>query len=111
MSLYLGNLYVFKSKVDTVRDTDSYETRDREDCRTGRYRVAASERFPSQVGVTFVDKLPNSVKSVTLSKALESRLKSAQIMEAVYNKDELMGHDFGFTHGANRLDEIGMNKK
>lgn len=111
MSLYLGNLYVFNSKVDTVRDTDSYETRDREDCRNGRQRGTASERFPSQVGVTFVDKLPNSVKSVTLSKALESRLKSAQIMEAVYNKDELMGHDFGFTQVVSRLDEIGMNKK
>lgn len=88
----------FNSKVNTVRDTDVYTLTRPEIGRT--VRLGDTEWQPLNAF------LPNSIKSVTLSKALESRLKSAQIMEAFYSKDGTkMGHDFGFTHLVYRLDE------
>lgn len=93
----------FNSKVNTVRDTNVYTLTRPEIERT--VGLGDTEWQPLNAF------LPNLIKSVTLSKALESRLKSAQILEAVYSKDELMGHDFGFTHLVYRLDEIEKNNE
>ncbi|KAG8313243.1 hypothetical protein J6590_006803 [Homalodisca vitripennis] len=86
----------FKSKCNLIRGSDihSYETRGRDNYRTGRHRTVVHERLPSQSGAQFVNKLPNFIKSAAMLKAFKTRLKSALLSEAFYNTDEFMAHRF-----------------
>ncbi|KAG8292762.1 hypothetical protein J6590_031741, partial [Homalodisca vitripennis] len=81
----------------TISDVHSYDTRGRNNYRTGRHRTVAYERLPSQAGVQFVNKLPNSIKNATMPKAFKTRLKTALISKAFYSTDEFMANDWGTT--------------
>ncbi|KAG8265399.1 hypothetical protein J6590_095575 [Homalodisca vitripennis] len=96
-SLYILDTFIFfRSKCDHIRGSEihSYETRGREDYRTGRHRTVVHKRLPSQVGVHLVNRLPNSIKSVPMLKAFKASLKKILIAEAFYNTDEFMTHDW-----------------
>ncbi len=84
----------FKSKCNPIRGSDihSYDTRGRDNYRSGRHRTVVFERLPSQAGARFVNKLPNSIKNAVMPKAFKSRLKTALISEAFYSTDEFMAH-------------------
>ncbi|KAG8303949.1 hypothetical protein J6590_106036 [Homalodisca vitripennis] len=62
-----------------------YETRGRANYRTGRHRTVVYERLPSQAGVQFLNRLPNSIKHAPTSKALKTRLKRFLVSQAFYN--------------------------
>lgn len=86
----------FMTKCDQTRGTDvhSYATRGREDYRTERHRTVVHERLPSQTGVHFVNKLPNSIKCASTPKAFKNRLKQILIAEAFYKTDDFMAHNW-----------------
>ncbi len=88
--------FYFKSKCNHIRGSDvhSYVTRGREDYRTGRHRTAVYEHLPSQAGVRFVNKLPNSIKNAPMPKAFKTRLKAALIQNAFYSIDEFMAYNW-----------------
>ena len=92
----LESCLFFKSKGEPIRGTDvhSYETRDRESYRTGRHRTVAYERLPSQAGVRFVNKLPNSIKSAPMPQAFKTRLKRILMENAFYSIGEFMAHNW-----------------
>ncbi|KAG8290499.1 hypothetical protein J6590_080329 [Homalodisca vitripennis] len=56
--------------------------------RTGAHRTVLFERLPSQAGVLFLDRLPNSLKNAPMSKAIKARLKSTLVANSFYNPDE-----------------------
>ncbi len=86
----------FKSKCTPIRGSDIhfYETRGRDNYRTGRHRTVVSERLPSQSGVLFLNKLPNSIKNATMPKAFKTRLKAVLISNSFYSVDEFMAHSW-----------------
>ncbi len=86
----------FRLKCDLIRGSDihTYETRGRENYRTGRHRTVVHERLPSQAGVQLVNRLPNSINSALEPKAYKTRLKTVLIAEAFYSTDEYMAHDW-----------------
>lgn len=79
--------------MDPLRGTSvhAYETRGMDDYWTGRHRTVTFENVPSQTGVRFLNKLPNSVKSATLPKAFKTLHKYALIAEAFYNHRGVSG--------------------
>ena len=95
--LYILKTCLFcKSKCNLIRGSDihSYEARGRDDYRTGRHRTVVYERLPSQAGVHFVNSLPNSIKDAPMPKAFKTRLKICLGIQAFYNTDEFMGHNW-----------------
>lgn len=68
LSLQFLKYVFFKSKsgsnhwVGHIR-LFAYATRDRDNYQTGRHRSVVFERFPSQAGAQFLNKLTNSIKS------------------------------------------------
>lgn len=94
----------------------SYETRGREDCRTGRRKTVAFQRFPSKASVQFVNNLLNLVTSAILPKVFKTRLTSALITEDFYCIDEFMaqlGDLIGLTYVGllARLGNFGIYEK
>ncbi|KAG8304619.1 hypothetical protein J6590_089212 [Homalodisca vitripennis] len=57
------------------QDMHMYETRGRANYRSGRHRTMVYERLPSQAGVQFLNRLPNSIKDAPTPKAFKTRLK------------------------------------
>ncbi|KAG8290067.1 zinc finger, MYM-type [Homalodisca vitripennis] len=62
-----------------------YETHGRANYRTGRHRTVAYELLPSQAGVQFLNRLPNSIKDATTPKVFKTRLKRFLVSQAFYN--------------------------
>ncbi|KAG8337825.1 hypothetical protein J6590_015496 [Homalodisca vitripennis] len=79
------------------RDIHMYETRGRENYRTGRHRTVVCERLPSQAGVNFLNRLPNSIKTTPTPKAFKARLKRLLVSHAFYNADEFFEFDWETT--------------
>jgi len=75
-------------------DIHSYETRGRENYRTGQHRTVVHERLPSQAGVQFVNKLPNSLKDAPMPKAFKAHLKKVLMAESFYSFDEFMAYNW-----------------
>ncbi|KAG8303316.1 hypothetical protein J6590_013586 [Homalodisca vitripennis] len=95
--LTLPCLYIFEtilfcmSKCALTRGQDihMYETRGRANYRTGRHRTVVYERLPSQAGVQFLNRLPNSIKHAPTPKALKTRLKRFLVSQAFYNAGQI----------------------
>ncbi|KAG8331846.1 hypothetical protein J6590_032546 [Homalodisca vitripennis] len=62
--------------------------------RTGAHRTVLFERLPSQAGVLFLNRLPNSIKNAPMPKAFKARLKSTLVANAFYNTDEFMAFNW-----------------
>ncbi|KAG8243946.1 hypothetical protein J6590_033977 [Homalodisca vitripennis] len=88
MSLYLGGSFI----VD--RDVHEYGKRGRDNYRTGRHRTVVYEHLPSQVGVRFINSLPDSMKNVQTPKALKTRLKRFLASKAFYSVDEFFNYSW-----------------
>jgi len=89
-----------KCALTTGRDIHSYETRGRETYRTGQHRTGVYEHLPSQAGVHFINKLPNSIKNSPSPKALKTRLKRFLASQAFYNVAEFLSFNWDTTqHG------------
>ncbi|KAG8295498.1 hypothetical protein J6590_079005 [Homalodisca vitripennis] len=71
-----------------------YETRGTANYRTGRHRTVVYERVPSQAGVHFLNRLPNSIKDVPTPKALKTHLKRLLLSQAFYNASEFLAFDW-----------------
>ncbi|KAG8241093.1 hypothetical protein J6590_094491 [Homalodisca vitripennis] len=52
------------------------------------------ERLPSQAGVQFLNRLPNSIKHAPTPKALKTRLKRFLVSQAFYNAGEFLAFDW-----------------
>ncbi|KAG8278791.1 hypothetical protein J6590_011186 [Homalodisca vitripennis] len=72
------------------RDIHKYEARGRANYRTGRHRTVVYERLPSQAGVHFLNRLPNSIKDAPTPKALKTRLKHFLVSQPFYNTGEVL---------------------
>ncbi|KAG8301734.1 hypothetical protein J6590_046862 [Homalodisca vitripennis] len=59
------------------RDIHEYETRDRDNYRSGMHRTVVYEHLPSQAGVHFINKLPNKIKNASTPKVLKLVSNSA----------------------------------
>ncbi|KAG8252956.1 hypothetical protein J6590_045156 [Homalodisca vitripennis] len=102
-SLYILETTLFcmsKCAMTNGRDipVHAYETRGRDNYRTGRHRTVVYERLPSQAGVHFVNKLPNSIKNSPTPKVLKTRFKRFLVSQAFYNVDEFLAYDWETTH-------------
>ncbi|KAG8327973.1 hypothetical protein J6590_006148 [Homalodisca vitripennis] len=58
------------------------------------YRTVVYERLPSQAGVQFLNRLPNSIKHAPTPKALKTRLKRFLVSQAFYNAGEFLAFDW-----------------
>ncbi|KAG8307308.1 hypothetical protein J6590_024956 [Homalodisca vitripennis] len=83
-----------KCAMTRGRDIHSYGTRGRDTYRTGSHRTGVYEHLPSQAGVRFLNKLPNSIKNAPTPKALKARLKRFLASQAFYSADEFMAFDW-----------------
>ncbi|KAG8272830.1 hypothetical protein J6590_033487 [Homalodisca vitripennis] len=83
------------------RDVHRYETRGRENYRSGKHRTVVYEHLPSQAGVHFFNRLPPFVKNAPTPKALKTRLKRLASM-AFYNVGEFFARNWETTHFENR---------
>jgi len=72
------------------RDIHDYNTRSRDNFRTGQHRTAVYEHLPSQAGVRFYNKLPNSVKNSHSPSEFKNRLKHLLMSEAFYSTGEFL---------------------
>ncbi|KAG8319861.1 hypothetical protein J6590_082671 [Homalodisca vitripennis] len=97
LCLYILEAVLFcKSKCALTRgrDVHEYETRGRDNYRTGRHRTVVYEHLPSQAGVRFINSLPDSMKNVQSPKALKTRLKRFLASKAFYSVDELLNYSW-----------------
>ncbi|KAG8306294.1 hypothetical protein J6590_050666 [Homalodisca vitripennis] len=85
---------VSKCALTRGQDIHMYETRGRANYRTGRHRTVVYERLPSQAGVHFLNRLPNSIKHAPTPKALKTRLKRFLVSQAFYNAGEFFAFDW-----------------
>ncbi|KAG8304842.1 hypothetical protein J6590_084813 [Homalodisca vitripennis] len=76
---------------------DGYETRGRDNYRTGRHRTVVYEHLPSQAGVHFINRLPNSMKNAETPKASKARLKRFLVSKAFYSVDEFLAFNWETT--------------
>ncbi|KAG8287031.1 hypothetical protein J6590_047008 [Homalodisca vitripennis] len=76
------------------QDIHMYETRGRANYRTGRHRTVVYERLPSQAGVQFLNRLPNSIKDAPTPKAFKTRLKRFLVSQAFYNAGEFLAFNW-----------------
>ncbi|KAG8308630.1 hypothetical protein J6590_105165 [Homalodisca vitripennis] len=83
-----------KCALTRGRDIHMYETRGSANYRTGRHRTVVYERLPSQAGVHFLNRLPNSIKDAPTPKALKTRLKRLLVSQAFYNAGEFLAFDW-----------------
>jgi hypothetical protein len=77
-SIYILETTMFaasKCALMRGRDVHNYETRGRDNYRTERHRTVVYEHLPSQRGVHFINRLPNSIKNAPTPKAVKTRLK------------------------------------
>ncbi|KAG8304852.1 hypothetical protein J6590_084554 [Homalodisca vitripennis] len=56
---------------DLLQKVDSFKYQSRDNYRTGRHRMVNYEHLPSQTGVRFINRLPDSMKNVQMSKVLK----------------------------------------
>ncbi|KAG8315464.1 hypothetical protein J6590_070187 [Homalodisca vitripennis] len=82
-----------KCALTRGQDIHMYETRGRANYRTGRNRTVVYERLPSQAGVQFLNRLPNSIKHAP-TPALKTRLKRFLVSQAFYNAGEFLSFDW-----------------
>ncbi|KAG8308257.1 hypothetical protein J6590_002346 [Homalodisca vitripennis] len=75
------------------QDIHMYETRGRANYRTVRHRTVVYERLPLQAGVTFLNRLPNSIKDAPTPKAFKTRLKRL-LSQAFYNAGEFLAFNW-----------------
>uniref|UniRef100_A0A1B6KSA2 Uncharacterized protein n=1 Tax=Graphocephala atropunctata TaxID=36148 RepID=A0A1B6KSA2_9HEMI len=87
-----------KCAMTNGRDIHDYETRGRENYRAGRHRTVVYERLPSQAGVHFVNKLPDSIKYAPTPKALKTRLKRFLVSQTFYNVNEFLAYHWETTN-------------
>ncbi|KAG8301339.1 hypothetical protein J6590_056032 [Homalodisca vitripennis] len=95
--LYILEAVLFcKSKCALTRgrDVHEYETRGRDNYRTGRHRTVVYEHLPSQAGVRFINSLPDFMKNVQTPKALKTRLKRFLASKAFYSVDEFLNYSW-----------------
>lgn len=59
----------------------------------GRHTTVVHERLTSQVGVYFVNKLPNCIKSAAMSIAFKTGLKIALASEEIYSTSDFRAHN------------------
>ncbi|KAG8253552.1 hypothetical protein J6590_032350 [Homalodisca vitripennis] len=76
------------------RDIHGYESRGRDNYRTGRHRTVVYEHLPSQAGVQFINRLPNSMKNAQTAKASKARLKRFLVSKAFYSVDEFLAFNW-----------------
>ncbi|KAG8247178.1 hypothetical protein J6590_066370 [Homalodisca vitripennis] len=76
------------------RDIHGYVTRGRDNYRTGRNRTVVYEHLPSQAGVHFINRLPNSMKHAQTPKASKARLKRFLVSKAFYSVDEFLAFNW-----------------
>jgi len=99
-----------KCSLTRGRDIHSYNTRGRDNPRTGQHRTTAYEHLPSQAGIQLINKLPNSFKIQTTPKASKTRLKRFLVSNAFYSVGEFLAHDWetsDFDHLESRREIIG----
>ena len=99
-SLYILETVLFcmsKCALTRGRDIHEYETRGRDDYRTGRHRTVVYEHLPSQAGVRYINRLPDSIKNEQTPKALKTRLKRFLASKAFYNVDESLNQSWETT--------------
>ncbi|KAG8294549.1 hypothetical protein J6590_088087 [Homalodisca vitripennis] len=80
-----------KCTLTRGRAIHGYETRGRDNYRTGRHRTLVYEHLPSQAGVHFINSLPNSI---TNAKASKARLKRFLVSNAFYSIDEFLAFNW-----------------
>ncbi|KAG8260197.1 hypothetical protein J6590_102170 [Homalodisca vitripennis] len=73
-------------------------TRGRDTYRTGSHRTGVYEHLPSQAGIRFLNKLPNSIINAPTLKAFKARLKRFLASQAFYSADEFMAFDWVTAH-------------
>ncbi|KAG8269442.1 hypothetical protein J6590_107361, partial [Homalodisca vitripennis] len=69
------------------RDIHEYETRSRDNYRSGMHRTVVYEHLPSQAGVHFINRLPNKIKNASTPKVLKTRIKLCLASNAFYSVD------------------------
>lgn len=74
------------------RDIHQYETRGRDGYRTPRHRTTAFEHLPGQAGVTFINRLPEDIKSSNDVLRFKAHLKRRVVYGAFYSVDESMAN-------------------
>jgi len=92
-SLYILEVILYcKYKCSLVQGSQfhQYETRGRNDYRLRQHRTVAVEHLPSQAGVKFLNRLPESIKNSENKNQLKTRLKRLLVYKVLYSVDEFM---------------------
>lgn len=92
--LETASFCMYKSTLTRGRDIHAYETRGRDNYRTGKHRTVVYEHLPSQAGVHFLNRLPNSIKNAPTPKVFKTRLKRFLASEAFYNAGEFFAFNW-----------------
>ncbi|KAG8292288.1 hypothetical protein J6590_043540 [Homalodisca vitripennis] len=79
------------------RDIHEYETRGRDNYRSGMHRTVVYEHLPSQAGVHFINRLPNKIKNASTPKVLKTRIKLCLASNAFYSVDEFLAFNWETT--------------
>ncbi|KAG8316192.1 hypothetical protein J6590_057389 [Homalodisca vitripennis] len=85
---------MLKCVLTRGRDIHMYETRGRANYRTRRHRTVVYERLSPQLGVHFLNRLPNSIKDAPTPKVLKTRLERFLVSQAFYNAGECLAFDW-----------------
>ncbi|KAG8295660.1 hypothetical protein J6590_075058 [Homalodisca vitripennis] len=83
--------------VGKGRDIHEYETRGRDNYRSGMHRTVVYEHLPSQAGVHFINRLPNKIKNASTPKVLKTRIKLCLASNAFYSVDEFLAFNWETT--------------
>lgn len=74
---------------------NDYQTRDRDEYRTGQHRTVIVEHIPSQAGVHFCNRLPQLFKNAPTFKAFKTHLKCVVASLDFNNVDEVFFNFIG----------------
>ncbi|KAG8317313.1 hypothetical protein J6590_029884 [Homalodisca vitripennis] len=80
----------FKCELVQGRDVHQYGTRGRDNFRIQQHRTATFERLPSEVGVRFINKLPDEIKNLNDPKKFKARLRNLLVSRVFYSVEEFM---------------------
>ncbi|KAG8303330.1 hypothetical protein J6590_013601 [Homalodisca vitripennis] len=80
----------FKCELVQGRDVRQYGTRGRDNFRIQQHRTAMFERLPSEVGVRFINKLPDEIQNLNDPKKFKARLRNLLVSRVFYSVEEFM---------------------
>ena len=98
--LTLPSLYIFetilfcKLKCPLVqgKDIHPYNTKYCNEFRTDHYRLEAFSRLPTVAGIKFINKIPESIKSISNIKLFKKEIRKYLVSHAFYSVEEFMNH-------------------